>query len=386
MAESILYSEVSAVCILILLLLCIKVRNSMFLQEQRRLFLRVAISNILFLALDSVWIFIDRQVLDISVALNWGINGCYYILSGVLGVFWFTYSETVQGSRLVQDKRYRPVTLLPVAILIILTLLSFKTGWLFYIDAQNTYHRGPAYPIQLLTSYGYVIFTAGKAFYLSRHTDNYRRQVELRALAAFVLPTLVAGTLQVIFPGYPILCIGNAVGILYVYLTLQEQLISRDPLTKLNNRNQLFQYLSMKITHLHEKRDLYLLMIDVDYFKTINDQYGHVEGDQALKIVADCLMKSCGKRNFFIARYGGDEFVVLCELGTADDVQEVRAAIHAEMEKVKTPYVLSLSIGCAKYTAAIKNQQDFIAQADAELYKIKNARSPKKTSRVGSGQ
>lgn len=381
MANSILYSEINLVCILILLLLSIKVKKSMFLQEQRHLFYLVMVSNILFLLLDAVWIFINNNVFAITIYVNWLLNSCYYILSGILGLLWFMYSETVQESKLVREKRYQLISLIPITVLVILTLISLKTGWLFYIDSDNIYHRGPAYIIQLVSSYGYVIFTAIKALYLSFHTEDYQRKKDLRTLFTFVIPTLIAGSLQVISSVFPILCIGNTFGILYVYVTLQEQLVSVDPLTKLNNRNQLFQYLSSKMAHVNENKILYLLMMDIDYFKSINDQYGHVEGDKALKTVAGCLIKACSNKHYFISRYGGDEFIIICELDQGDSVALLCDSIHNHLENVNTPYKLSLSIGYASYTDTFKNQQDFIAKADAELYKVKKQRKGNSNNR-----
>lgn len=374
MANSILYSEINVVCILILFLLSIRVKKSMFLQDQRQILYLVIISNIIFLLVDALWVFFNNNVLEITITINWILNEVYYILSGILGYLWFCYSETVQKSKLVVENKYKIFAAIPIAALVVLTLLSMKTGWLFYIDAQNVYHRGPAYFMQLLLSYGYVIATAVKAFYLSFHTEIYARKAELRILSTFVIPTLIAGAMQVSFPGYPILCIGNTFGILYVYITLQERQVSIDALTKLNNRNQLFQYLSLKYAHPNENKNMYLLLMDVDYFKSINDQYGHLEGDQALKLLANCLKKVSSEKHYFIARYGGDEFIMVCELGLKENIETICALIHEELRKVNTPYPLSLSIGYSKYEPEMKTHQELIEKADAELYKIKKNR------------
>lgn len=85
MSSSILYAEVSIVCILFLLLISIKANRCMFLQSQRRGFLAVAISNMLLFALDAIWIFVDSDMLSISLSWNWLLNGVYYAVSGLLG-------------------------------------------------------------------------------------------------------------------------------------------------------------------------------------------------------------------------------------------------------------------------------------------------------------
>ncbi len=371
MSSVILYAEVCAACILFLLLISIKVKKSVFLQTQKQLFLAVTISNMLLFALDAFWIFVDGDFLPVSTIGNWLLNGAYYVLSGLVGYIWFCYSEIIQQSRFAQNKWYRTAAFLPALALIVMTILSYKNHLLFYIDTDNTYHRGAAYSVQVILAYGYVIFTAVKAFVISLKTDDYSRKMELRALSSFVIPSIVAGAVQVALPRYPILCIGTTVGILYVYLTLQEQQISVDALTQLNNRNRLFQYLSAKLKRVPESKTLYLLMLDVNKFKSINDKYGHLEGDRALRLVSDCLKKACNQRNFFIARYGGDEFAVICELDADRSVQRVCDGIHAALSELDVPYSLSVSIGYARYTQSIKTQQDLISLADAELYKVK---------------
>lgn len=116
------------------------------------------------------------------------------------------------------------------------------------------------------------------------------------------------------------------------------------------------------------------MMLDVNKFKSTNDQYGHVEGDRALRLIADSLKKSCNQRNFFIARFGGDEFTVVCELDAGDSIEGGCERIHATVGKVDVPYPLTVSIGYAKYTKSIKTQQELFSLADKELYKVKKQR------------
>ena len=373
MINSLLYAEVNGACVLILILLAVKLKKSAFVQRERILFLRLIQLNIVFFILDSIWVFVDNSAVEMMVSVNWIINAMYFIYSGILGFAGFDYSETVQNSKLVTNKKYRIISQLPMILLIVMTLLSIKTGWIFYIDSNNVYHRGQLYVVQLIIAYGYVVFTALKAFYISGRIQDYQRKSELRTLSTFAIPTLIASILQVVTE-LPFVCVGTTFGILYIHVTLQERLISQDPLTKLNNRNQLRQYLSGKLANTDENRILYLLIMDIDYFKSINDEYGHVEGDNALKHVADSLRRVCNDKHYFISRYGGDEFVLICELSPTDQVQMVCDAIHNEMKKLETPYVLSLSVGYAKYTPDIKTQSEFIAKADEELYKVKKNR------------
>jgi diguanylate cyclase (GGDEF)-like protein len=367
--------EVNLVCILFLLLISIESGRNVFLLSQRRSFLFVTVSNIVLFTLDIFWIFVDSSTMPVSTSWNWIINASYYIVSGLVGFSWFYYSETIQESKFVNNWRFLVLFFLPELVLIIMTILSYWNHLLFYIDANNVYQRGPAYSLQLVLAYGYVVFTATKAFILSFKAEGYRQKVELRTLATYIIPSIIAGALQVFFPRYPILAVGTTLGILFIFLSRQSQAVAVDMLTGLNNRSQLFQYLSMKMRHAEDNDQLYLLMIDANKFKLINDQYGHLEGDKALKTIADCLKKTCGQKNQFVSRYGGDEFTVVAEIEDKDSIEELAERIKKSVIEASSSYPLSVSVGYAKFANNIKTQQEFIALADKDLYKNKQARN-----------
>lgn len=91
-----------------------------------------------------------------------------------------------------------------------------------------------------------------------------------------------------------------------------QSLAQQDALTGIANRRGFMS----AAEHLAEKTDCCLLILDIDHFKSINDQYGHHQGDNVLKHFADCLQKTL-RRGDVVCRWGGDEFVVL--LGYADE-------------------------------------------------------------------
>ena len=111
-----------------------------------------------------------------------------------------------------------------------------------------------------------------------------------------------------------------------------------------------------------------LVVFDVDDFKQINDSYGHVQGDLALKAIANCLKESCIEKSDFIARYGGDEFVIVYK---GNDVEGLCQRIHAYIKKLSFPFDLDVSIGCAPYHKDIHKWNDWFIEADKQLYNEK---------------
>ncbi|MCH4193319.1 MAG: GGDEF domain-containing protein [Butyrivibrio sp.] len=157
------------------------------------------------------------------------------------------------------------------------------------------------------------------------------------------------------------------------------QLISLDPLTRLNNRSEFRNYLSAKMA-LPTRGRLCLLMMDMNGFKSINDTYGHLEGDAALKRVSMCLKKACADvpGRPFIARYGGDEFIVVAETDNNFETERICDSIHMtlalENHKAQAPYQLTVSIGTARCDSSMHTIYDLVARADQELYRKKQKR------------
>ncbi len=374
MNEVLLYSEINIACIGVLLILLLKVHNSMFLQSQRFLFRLDAVCCIAFFVFDALWLLFTEDILTAPRIIQSSMVFLYFSFATLSGFFWFLFSEYAQGTDYHQDRRKLFLVSLPAIIQIIVAAASLKTGWLFWIDANDVYHRGPFYLIAMSVGYGYVVATAVKALVLSWRTGNYQQKQRYHTLASFAILPVIAGCVQVAMPEAPVLCIGTTLAMLSVYIDLQEQMISVDPLTQLNNRNQLHQHLSNRLGRYGGKKPLYLLILDGNHFKQINDEYGHIEGDHALREIAAALRRACTGPHDFISRFGGDEFIVIAEPEGGDTVEALCERIHHELTQADTNYPLTVCIGYAGYTTKIKNGQQFIDLADRELYKAKRLR------------
>ena len=112
-------------------------------------------------------------------------------------------------------------------------------------------------------------------------------------------------------------------------------------------------------------------MIDVDDFKSYNDNFSHPEGDKALKLVAQCLKETLRGADV-AARYGGEEFSILLPQTTSDEAKTIAERVRENVEKTKfNKREVTISIGIASCSQVICNAQEIISAADKALYKAK---------------
>ena len=182
------------------------------------------------------------------------------------------------------------------------------------------------------------------------------------------------------------LCIGSLVKILAVnfekqqkktdqLLAQMEDLAVKDPLTGAYNRRFLIKYLESGIQTAKEgKNNIAIVMFDIDKFKRVNDDYGHLVGDEVIKALSSTLMKSCRDYDI-VSRYGGEEFVLVLP-GATENIAIQRAEnIRQTFMNLKISDAIerkvTISGGVAELRANIKKPEDFINMADTNLYVAK---------------
>jgi len=152
-----------------------------------------------------------------------------------------------------------------------------------------------------------------------------------------------------------------------------EKLATTDCLTNLQNRRTFQQFLSREYDlAIRHKRQLSLIIMDVDHFKKFNDSFGHPAGDVVLQKVG-ALLKQLGRKTDCIARFGGEEFVLLMPetapdqaLVLAQRIQETIAAEKWEHRQV------TVSVGVCSLDKSISSAADLLEAADKALYAAKD--------------
>ncbi len=226
---------------------------------------------------------------------------------------------------------------------------------------------------------------------------NIQADALLRAVgagSALVLPLLVSnramGSLQMFSPS-PTGFTREDAQLLWILSLVGENLLTReyaneglitfaftDFLTGLKTRGYFEQQLELELKRSERKKTHFaLLMIDIDYFKQLNDSYGHHAGDQVLRDVASILMKDMREVDT-VARYGGEEFVlILPETGGPGAMlvaQRLRRVVEQARFFAGSPRAtehLTISIGVAVFDIDAQFKRDLVEAADAALYEAK---------------
>lgn len=184
---------------------------------------------------------------------------------------------------------------------------------------------------------------------------------------------------------FPFMAISNTIAVLVIYIGYLDNVISIDPLTDINNRSSMYEYIQKKIDEKPE--NLSLIMIDINEFKNINDKFGHIEGDKALKIVAGTMKKIVleNYRSGFLGRFGGDEFIVVIENDKEKAgilAERIRSSIQKASVDNNLKYDISLSMGITQLNESIGNAENLISAADEEMYKNKKLMKSRMKSAV----
>ncbi len=153
-----------------------------------------------------------------------------------------------------------------------------------------------------------------------------------------------------------------------------ETLASCDPLTLCLNRRSLTLRFDALFTQAKAGGlDLSCLMLDIDFFKSVNDHYGHATGDQVIKAVADVL-KTNTRDNDLVGRYGGEEFCVVLPRLSLDKAAKIGERIRQAIENTSCSGVqITVSIGVASLELNTNKPEELINQADKALYAAKNS-------------
>ena len=377
---AILYLEINLLSLIIIAIILYKTNGLSKMVAQRNFAMSI-VAEMVFFASDTLYVLVNSGVLRFGAAdgiVKLMCKEIYFFSTAMMCFFWFIYFEHLRGTAFVREKKNVRLASCILWAMGILLFINLFTGFLFSVDADGTYHRGSFFILTYILSYSYVLIAYIRTICGMLDKSYTGDRNTLRLLVIFPAAPGAAGIFQFIYPRLPVACGVLAITTLLLYLNWIDQLISLDPLTGLNNRKQLGHFYDHWTKNHSEGDTINVLMIDANKFKSINDTYGHVEGDRALKNIAESLRLGCKglPKRANIARYGGDEFAVLFETANKDDISHLIDNIREQLavinERTKVPFELTVSIGSASSDGTL-SLKELIDKADEVMYEEKEA-------------
>jgi len=374
MSVFVYYAQVSVGCACVLMLLLYSIKRLPTPQQKFNLFYKLVFWHVIYFLNDALWALVSGGIVPKNEFTVLAVNYANAVLSPILFYSCFVFAEisTRPEMTLVQIKNLQAKLRVPIFLQMVLLLVWFAVKPDFWLDKDLE-------PIDLYYFFltfipcVYILTVTARCVVRGLKPQNRKNIKTYMIVASYTPGVIFAAGLQIFFSlTTPVFCFWCTMIILFVYLNSQNQLISTDSLTSLNNRNQLERYLQSQ----HDAKDLYVVMVDVDHFKQINDTYGHVEGDRALVTVSKALKSACVSlgNTGFLCRYGGDEFLLIVPTEMpAYVIQVVRECLREEIAKQddRQYYKLEVSLGYAPWNGHRSNFRKSVINADRMMYEDK---------------
>ncbi len=262
--------------------------------------------------------------------------------------------------------QYRTVVVITIVETALLVVNIFVPV-VFSLDENNVYHREPAYIVYIIAAFYLIMYS------LCVYIRGRRRDGSLRFFPVweFLMPMIIGVVIQTCFYGISMQPVCFAVSFSGLVMCLQNEYLYVDKLTGVYNRYQLSKIREYYIRRKEKK--MAAIMIDMNDFKAINDEFSHNEGDAALVAMAGILMRAVGNDGN-VVRFAGDEFVILMNAKEDDVVSVTCKKIRAAMEDYNStsgkPYRISAAMGGSVFD--LNEEGDMIGKIDALMYKDKS--------------
>jgi diguanylate cyclase (GGDEF)-like protein len=279
------------------------------------------------------------------------------------------------------DHRYlklsivRNLMLFPLIITSFLCVLSLFNNFLFKLNLFGEAVAGEYFYIVEVFVLLYTLAGLCTCLYCVLYEKNSSSKSNLLTAAFFV--TLLGGIqYKVGFFMNNLYIVAATLSVVFLYVTAQENRIFIDPPTGLNNRIRFRMYLS-SVQNNYVKVNMYLTYVDIDDFKKINDEHGHIVGDLALRVVAESMLDLSRRFNYFIARIGGDEFAIISSHSNAADIdlmtEEIKSVLEQKAKKSLPEVSVNLSFGTTSLNQSGKTLNEITRMADNNMYEQKRS-------------
>ena len=302
--------------------------NGDVMRQSEHSFFRIFVSvYMMYLVLSAVWSL--QEYNEINLPYNVFYVICFMTMYSVVlnGLFFYVFTMIRMLPEFARKKIYRYISVVPATSILIMMLISISNGMIFTVtpDKHIIYEKYYFLVPALTSGYLLIIFIASITNLIKNPSVIKKKESATLAFSLVIIGICVVIDAQ--FDKTTILPMAIFTAIFFIFVNLQESSIYTDALTGMNNRRKATEYLSSQLENISDESPLYIYLCDANYFKKINDVYGHAEGDQALIIISSAIKSTISKYRGFAARLGGDEFIMALhpsENSSPDDINVIK--------------------------------------------------------------
>ena len=349
------------------LLLCRR-KNRESLQVGNKIYDGMAIVNLLGALSETIAFLVDGKQFIGSRQINYVSNSICFIGTVSIGLLWCLYVELYIYRNYKRIFKKVRLVMLPWAVEVIMVLCNLPgTGIMFKISEGNIYQRAAG----ALVGYISLIIYFAYSIYLVHQSKKQGINLNFFPVIYFVGPCFAGVLIQFLFYGITSSWVLVAVALIFVQMQSYAENLYIDELSGLYNRRYLNAVLTeRKIT---SRKSLHGIMMDVNDFKYINDNFGHSMGDKAICTLGNILFRSIPDGGMAI-RYAGDEFIVLLSGVDTESVlvtmDEINHNLSQFNESKIEPFTLSVSMGYAEFGEG-DDTEAFLMHMDEKMYEEK---------------
>ncbi len=367
------YLEINIICIIILMAIFDKFKDESFNNSSDKYYEKTLLATIsfsLFALISGIFNGTSYNFSQIILIIS---HSLYFFSESLIGYFYTNY--ILKRINLQEKRQYKFILYIPLILSIFFLIINLTKKILFTISIDNLYSPGKYIYLYNLINVVYVLIII--TYLISYYFYNKNSKNEIKSLILFTLLPVVSAGIQNYNYGIILGQVGFTLSELLIYFNNQKKEANYDELTGVYNR-RAFNKRANKIYY--SNKSMFLMLMDADDFKIINDKYGHLEGDKALIQIAYILNRAINNthKNYSLARYGGDEFVIVGNIQNKDEVAQLITKIEEEEKKynkeTNNKYNIKLSIGYALQNDNHTSVEDLIKEADALMYAKKRKR------------
>jgi diguanylate cyclase (GGDEF)-like protein len=341
--------------------------------DRKHVLNQIYLSTILVLSfglfIEAMTVIINGREAEIFGIMSNVLHVFLYSIAPIVAFAWYLLIRNFTVTKDHLTLRQKQILFIPAIFSIVTAILSPFFGFVFTVSPDNVYSRGILFPVAVMIVYMYLLLGI---IYVIQNRKNLMLS-EFFLLIAFGSFPIIGGIAQSLFYGVLLMWSSAAFALVFVYIYLQERLIHLDSLTTAWTRKSFDYYIAKRLRQKNAE-PFGGIYFDIDHLKRINDQYGHLEGDQAINEIIN-RVRGVMNSNEIIARLGGDEFIIISPGKDKERlknlIKDIQLSLSVFNENHEKPYALSCSYGYGIYSDEYKSIDQFLRFIDHKMYQSK---------------